>query len=103
MAPAEVGVVSALHTVSAAALADPDTTLDEDVLICGDDRAQKRAVAELLGRIPGLRCVDAGRLEMARVCESLTALLISINARHETHAGIRITSLPEELWPDPSS
>jgi hypothetical protein len=30
---------------------------------------------------------------MARIAESLTALLISINARHKTHAGIKITGL----------
>jgi hypothetical protein len=35
---------------------------------------------------------------MARVTESLTAMLISINARHKTHAGIRITGLPAQLW-----
>jgi hypothetical protein len=30
---------------------------------------------------------------MARITESLTAMLISINARHKTHAGIKITGL----------
>jgi hypothetical protein len=30
---------------------------------------------------------------MARITESLTALLISINARHKTHAGIKISGL----------
>ncbi len=99
MAPDGVRVVSALHTVSAASLADLDAQLDEDVLVCGDRRDDKREAAELIGRIPGLRCVDAGRLEMARVAESLTALMISMNARYRTHAGIRITGLPDELWP----
>ena len=47
----------------------------------------------LADRIDGLRGVDAGRLEMARIAESLTALLISINARNKVHAGIRITGL----------
>lgn len=94
MAPDGVRVVSALHTVSAASLADLGQELDEDVPVCGDRRADKRAVAELLHRIPGLRCVDAGRLEMARTVESLTALLIGINARYKTHAGIRITGVP---------
>ena len=31
---------------------------------------------------------------MARIAESLTALLISINVRHKRHAGLRITGLP---------
>lgn len=103
MVPDGVRVVSALHTVSAATLSDLDRGLDEDVLICGDKRADKREAAELIGRIPGLRCVDAGRLEMARVVESMTALMISMNARYKTHAGIKVTGLPEELWPRSSS
>jgi len=52
----------------------------------------------LLQRIGGLRCVDCGRLEMARIAESMTALMISINAKHKTHAGIRITGLPDDDW-----
>jgi len=98
MVPDGVQVVSALHTVSAASLADLTHQLAEDVLICGDRRDDKRAVAELIDRIDGLRCVDCGRLEMARVTESLTALLISVNARHKTHAGIRLTGLPDVRW-----
>lgn len=99
MAPEGVRVVSALHTVDAGTLRDLDVTLDEDVLICGDRKADKRVAAELIARIEGLRPVDAGRLEMARIVESLTALLISMNARYKTHAGVRITGLPDELWP----
>lgn len=99
MAPDGVRVISALHTVSAARLADLDADLDEDVLICGDRRDDKREAAELIARIAGLRCVDAGRLEMARIAESLTALMISINARYKTHAGVRITGLPSDSWP----
>jgi 8-hydroxy-5-deazaflavin:NADPH oxidoreductase len=99
MAPDGVRVVSALHTVSAATLADLEHPLDEDVLVCGDRRADKRTVAELIGRIPGLRPVDCGRLEMARITEQLTAMLISVNARYRTHAGVRLTGLPPELWP----
>ncbi len=103
MVPDGVRVVSALHTVGAPKLAELDEVLDEDVLVCGDRREDKRRVAELIDRIPGLRCVDAGRLEMARVAEQLTALMISINARHKVHAGVRIVGLPDELWPAPSS
>jgi NADPH-dependent F420 reductase len=93
MVPDGVRVVSALHTVSAALLGDLDHALGEDVLVCGDRREDKQVVAELVERIDGLRAVDAGRLEMARITEQLTALLISINVRHKTHAGIKITGL----------
>ena len=98
MVPDGVRVVSALHTISAATLSDLDDPLDQDVLVCGDSRADKREAAELIERIEGLRCVDCGRLEMSRTTESLTALLISVNARYKIHAGVRLTRLPERLW-----
>jgi NADPH-dependent F420 reductase len=93
MVPDGVRVVSAFHTVSAALLTDLDHQLDEDVLICGNHRADKARVAELVNRIDGLRTVDCGPLEMARIVESLTALIISINVRNKARAGIRITGL----------
>lgn len=94
MAPRGVAVVAALHTISAAALSDPHRLMDEDVLIAGDDRKAKDDVAALIDRIPGLRPIDCGELEMARIIEQLTPLLISINKRHKVkHSGIRITGL----------
>jgi NADPH-dependent F420 reductase len=95
MVPDGVRVVSAFHTVSAALLADLDHQLDEDVLVCGDRREDKQRACELVKSITGLRPVDCGALEMARIVEPLTALLISINVRHKTRAGVRITGLPE--------
>jgi 8-hydroxy-5-deazaflavin:NADPH oxidoreductase len=98
MVPEGVRVVSALHTVNAPGLKDLEHPLDEDVLVCGDRRADKARAAALIELIPGLRCVDGGRLEMARIAEPLTALLIGINARYKTHAGIRVTALGERPW-----
>jgi 8-hydroxy-5-deazaflavin:NADPH oxidoreductase len=98
MVPDGVAVVSAFQTVSARLLAELDHDLDEDVLVSGDSKENKRRVAELVACIPGLRPVDCGRLEMARYVEGLTPLLISINSRHKTHAGIKLTGLPETLW-----
>jgi len=98
MVPDGVRVVSALHTISAASLADLEHPLEQDVLVCGDSRADKQEAAHLIERIDGLRCVDCGKLEMARTTEALTALLISVNARYKIHAGIRLTSLPDRLW-----
>jgi 8-hydroxy-5-deazaflavin:NADPH oxidoreductase len=93
MVPEGVRVVSAFHTISASHLADLEQALDEDVLICGDKRADKAQVAELVRKIEGLRPVDCGPLEMARIVEQLTALLISINVRNKVQAGIKITGL----------
>ena len=99
MVPEGVRVVSALHTVSAARLRRLDTVLDEDVLVTGDRKEDKRRVAAIVASIPGLRPVNAGALEAARFVEALTPLLISVNIRNKAHAGIRLTDLPAEgLW-----
>ncbi len=98
MVPDGVTVVSALHTVSAATLGDLDAELDEDVLVTGERKDDKRRVAELISLIPGLRPVNAGSLETARFVEALTPLLISVNIRNKSHAGIKLTGLPDELW-----
>jgi NADPH-dependent F420 reductase len=98
MAPDGVTVVSALHTVGSAKLGDLDHALDEDVPVMGDDKDAKRQVADLIRRIDGLRPIDCGRLEIARLVEGITPLLISVNSRHKTHAGIKFTELPEPKW-----
>ena len=95
MVPEGVTVVSALHTVGAPSLADLDVELSEDVLVCGNRRADKAKAARLIELIPGLRTVNAGALEMARIVEQLTPLLISVNSRYKAHAGIRLTGLPD--------
>jgi NADPH-dependent F420 reductase len=95
MVPDGVRVLSALHTVSAAACGDLDHALDEDVLVCGDRKADKARVARLIEAIPGLRPVNAGPLEIARIVEQITPLLISVNVRYKTHAGLKLTNLPD--------
>jgi NADPH-dependent F420 reductase len=98
LVPDGVEVVSALHTVSGAKLAELGTPLDEDVLVAGNSGEAKRAVAQLISAIPGLRPVDCGRLQVARMIESLTPLLISVNRRNKVHAGIRLADLAAPRW-----
>jgi 8-hydroxy-5-deazaflavin:NADPH oxidoreductase len=88
-------VVAGFHTVSARALADPDLPLDEDVLIAGDDAEAKESVASLAERLVQGRAVDCGRLEVSRWLETLTAVLLNVNRRYKTNAGVRVTGLPE--------
>jgi NADPH-dependent F420 reductase len=95
MVPEGVAVVAALHTVSAPTLNDTGAELAEDVLVCGDRKSDKTKVATLIEAIPGLRAVNAGPLEMARIVEQLTPMLISINARYKVHSGLRITGIPD--------
>jgi NADPH-dependent F420 reductase len=93
LVPKGVRVVSGLHTLSGALLEDLDHDLNQDTLICGDRKADKELVHDLLDRIAGLRVIDAGRLEMSRIVEGLTPLIIGINIRNKAHAGVRITGL----------
>jgi len=89
-----VSVVSAFHNVSAEMLHDFLLQLDCDILICGDDAGAKERLSALVRLIPGLRPLDAGALEMSRIVESMTALMVSLNRRYKTHhSGIRITGL----------
>ena len=93
--PSEVPVLGAFHNLSAEPLQDVSHSLDCDILVCGDDAAAKDRLFPLVKLIPGLRPLDAGPLEMARIVEPITALLISLNRRYKTHhSGLRITGLP---------
>jgi len=87
-------VVAAFHHVSAVLLLDPEVdSLDQDVLVLGDDRYATDLVQALAGRIPGVRGVYAGRLRNCGQIEALTANLVSINRRYKAHAGLRITDI----------
>jgi 8-hydroxy-5-deazaflavin:NADPH oxidoreductase len=93
IAAPEARVVAGFHTVSARALAEPDVPLEEDVLLAGDDAEAKAEVAALADRLVEGRAVDCGRLEVARWLETLTAVLLNVNRRYKTNAGIRVTGL----------
>jgi NADPH-dependent F420 reductase len=92
--PAEVSLAAAFQNLSAELLTG-DAPVDCDVLVCSDDEKAKQVASELVGKIPGARALNGGKLENARIVESLTALLIGLNMRYKVHAaGIRFTGLP---------
>ncbi|MGI8727961.1 MAG: NADPH-dependent F420 reductase [Solirubrobacterales bacterium] len=93
MVPEGVTVVAALHSVGAPKLGKPAEEISEDVLVCGDKKKHKASVARLIERIEGLRAINAGPLEMARIAEQITPLLISINVRYKAHAGLKLVGL----------
>jgi 8-hydroxy-5-deazaflavin:NADPH oxidoreductase len=94
LVPKEVSVAAAFHNLSAELLGK-DGAVDCDILVCSDDAHAKQFASELVGKIPGARAVNGGKLENARIAESLTALLIGLNVRYKVHtAGIRFTGLP---------
>jgi 8-hydroxy-5-deazaflavin:NADPH oxidoreductase len=94
LVPATVAVAAAFHNLSAALLAQ-DGPVDCDILVCSDDENARQVASGLAAKIPGARALNGGKLENARIVESLTALLIGLNARYKVHtAGIRFTGLP---------
>lgn len=86
-----VRVVSAVQNVAAAHL-HSDEPIACDVLVCGNDKAARQTVIELLADI-GLRGLHAGLIDNAAAAEALTSVLINLNKRYKTHAGIKITGI----------
>ncbi|OLD00346.1 MAG: NADPH-dependent F420 reductase [Acidobacteria bacterium] len=94
LVPASVAVAAAFHNLSSELLSQ-DGPVDCDILVCSDDENARQIASELATKIPGARPLNGGKLENARIVESLTALLIGLNARYKVHtAGIRFTGLP---------
>ena len=87
-------IVAGFHTVSARALARVDEPLREDVLVCSDHEDAKATVAALAERLVEGRAVDAGRLEVARWMEPMTAVLLNVNRNYKANSGVKITGLP---------
>jgi 8-hydroxy-5-deazaflavin:NADPH oxidoreductase len=95
-----VRMVAAFHTVPGEQLQDLSRPMDSDVFVCGRDAGAKATVGELIEAIPNLRWVDAGDLSMARIAETMTALLISVNRAYRIHdAGFRVTG--RDAWGTP--
>lgn len=93
----EIYVVAAFHNTSAEILKG-DQPVDCDVIVCSDNKEAIQKVRTLAAKIPGVRPIDGGRLENARIVEQITAMLIGMNIRHKGHSGIRITGLPEKAY-----
>jgi 8-hydroxy-5-deazaflavin:NADPH oxidoreductase len=97
LVPKGVSVAAAFHNVSADVL-NGDDPVDCDVIVCSDDPNATQVAMELATKINGVRAIDGGKLENARIVEQITALLIGLNIRHKGHGGIRITGLPEAAY-----
>jgi 8-hydroxy-5-deazaflavin:NADPH oxidoreductase len=90
-------VAAAFHNLSADLL-NGDQPLDCDVIVCSEDTVALQTTRALAAKIPGVRAIDGGKLENARILEQITALLVGLNIRHKGHGGIRITGLPPQAY-----
>jgi NADPH-dependent F420 reductase len=97
LVPKGVTVVAAFQNCSADVM-NSDGAVECDVIVCSDDPAATQTVCDLASKIPGIRAIDGGKLENARIVEQITALLIGLNIRHKGHGGIRITGLPSAVY-----
>jgi NADPH-dependent F420 reductase len=97
LVPKGISVVAAFHNAGAELL-NVDGPVDCDVIVCSDDPAAIQIVRNLAAKISGVRAIDGGKLENARIVEQITALLIGLNIRHKGHSGIRITGLPPAAY-----
>jgi hypothetical protein len=97
LVPKGVSVAAAFQNVSADVL-NSDEDVDCDVIVCSDDAHATQIAMELASKIAGVRAIDGGKLENARIVEQITALLIGLNIRYKGHGGIRITGLPNDVY-----
>jgi len=97
LVPKGVSVVAAFQNLSATLL-NNDGQLDCDVIVCSNDANAIQTVRSPAAKIPGVRAIDGGKLENARILEHITALLVGLNIRHKGDSGIRITGLPPKAY-----
>lgn len=88
----DIMVVGALHNVSAHTLNNLTTSINCDVLVCGDDQSAKDEVIALIDQL-GVKTYDGGPAINARCIEAITPILIRLNISKKvpfSHAGIKI-------------
>jgi NADPH-dependent F420 reductase len=96
-------LVSAFHNVAAHRLADTDATVECDVLVFGDNKADREEAIALTGQA-GLRGLHGGALANAAAAEALTSILIFMNRQYQADgAGLLFTGLGAPLDCDGSA
>ncbi|NKB38529.1 MAG: NADPH-dependent F420 reductase [Gammaproteobacteria bacterium] len=88
-------VVAAFHN-AAADLLEKDEDFECDILVTGEDIADRRAIKGLV-EDTGCRPVNAGKLANSAASEALTSALIHINKTYKIHSGIKITGMPTDF------
>ncbi|MBN1235523.1 MAG: NADPH-dependent F420 reductase [Methanotrichaceae archaeon] len=91
--PKGVKVVSAFHTICAAALQDIERAIKGDAFICGDGAEAIDITIGLASEIKGLRPLRAGPLSVSSMVESLTPFLLNVARKNKIkNAGVAIVS-----------
>ena len=61
--------------------------------MCGDDLEAKELVLGLAEHLVAGHALDAGPLANSRALEDMTAVIIHVNRRYRTVAGLRLTGI----------
>jgi NADPH-dependent F420 reductase len=88
-------VSAAFHHVPAKELGNLREPVESDVLVCSDHPEATEATLDIVGKIPNLRALDAGRLSNATAIEAFTAVLLQLNIRYKTRAAVKFTGIAE--------
>ncbi len=91
----DVRVAAAFHHVPARALADIDTPIEGDVIVCSDHQSAYDATAELVDMILDLRPLQGGSLAGAGPVEAFTAVLLGVNRRYKARAVMCLSGIPD--------
>ncbi len=86
-------VAAAFHHLPAGEMADLDSGLIADVLVCSDDPDATADTMALVERIEGLRPLDAGSLNQAAAIEAFTAVCITLNIRYRAHSTLKLAGI----------
>ncbi|KZX13799.1 prephenate dehydrogenase [Methanobrevibacter oralis] len=87
-------VICAFCNISNSHLSNIPEEIDCDCLIAGDDVDSKKVATDIINKIPGVKTIDCGILEKARIIEKITPLLIGLNIKYKSHyGGLRITGI----------
>lgn len=89
----EAKVISAFHHLDGSQLQRVDKPMQGDVLVCGDHKAAKKQVMDLVEQIEWVRALDAGPLANSRYLENWTVVLVHLNKIYKAHSGVRITGI----------
>lgn len=94
VAPNEIPVVGAFHSLPADRLADLDDPLGIDTVVVGDDAEAKATVIEIARAVDGLRALDGGPIDNAAEVESMTPLLINLGRYNDDFGGAGVRFVP---------
>ena len=86
-------VAAAFHHLPAREMADLDSGLIADVLVCSDAPDATAQAMSLVERIEGLRPLDAGSLAQASAIEAFTAVCVTLNMRHRAHSTLKLAGI----------